>query len=108
MPTASSIRPILSGLAVAAIYGFVFWRVLKSKRGNRVIECGISALVVLFSWGPISKIPNVPDWVPTAVGLLMFLLCLLTMFFLFLQGVHALRNRKPKAVASHLSGDEQD
>jgi hypothetical protein len=71
-----------------------------------VIECGIIALAATFSFGFISKIPGLPDWVLTADGLPIFLLCLLTMFFLFLQGVHALRHRKSKA-ASQPSNDEQ-
>jgi len=79
----ASVEPILSSLFVTLIYGFAFWRIVKANRGNRVIECGVIALVVLLSYGPISKIPNLPDWVLTTVGLLMFLLCLVTMFFFF-------------------------
>jgi hypothetical protein len=39
------------------------------------------------------KIPDVPDWVLGSVGLLLFLLCLLTMGFLLQQGYRAIRRR---------------
>ena len=98
MRTVSNVRSVVSGLAIAAIYGVIFWRILKTNRGNRVIECGIIALIVAFSFSPISKIPNLPEWVLPTIGLLLFLLCVLTMFFLFMEGVQALRNRKAKAI----------
>jgi len=42
------------------------------------------------------------------VGLLMFLLCLLTMFFLFLQGLEAFRKRKSKATPADHAVDEEN
>jgi hypothetical protein len=106
--SASVVGGTLSALLVTGVYGLAFWRIVKANRGNKVIECGVLALLVLLSFGPISKIPNLPDWVLTAIGMLMFLLCLLTMFFLFLQGVHAFLSRKSKAGSSSQPVGTQD
>jgi hypothetical protein len=46
----------------------------------------------------LMKLKSVPDWVLPSLGLLLFLLCLLTMFFLLLQGVQAIRHRKSRTV----------
>jgi hypothetical protein len=47
----------------------------------------------------LMKLTILPDWVLPSLGVLLFLLCLLTMFFLLLQGVQAIRHRKSKAAA---------
>jgi hypothetical protein len=96
LPSASGVRPIVSFLLVAAVYGLSLWRIIKGNRGNRVIECGSIALMVLFLMMLLMKLPNVPDWVPPSLGLLLLLLCLLTIFFLLLQGFQAIRHRKSK------------
>jgi hypothetical protein len=44
----------------------------------------------------LMKLTNLPDWVLPSLALLLLLLCLLTMFFLVLQGVQAIRQRKSK------------
>jgi hypothetical protein len=45
----------------------------------------------------LMKLTNLPNWVLPSLGLLVFVLCLLTMFFLLVQGVQAIRHRKAKA-----------
>jgi hypothetical protein len=45
----------------------------------------------------LMKLTILPIWVLPSLGVLLFLLCLLTMFFLLLQGVQAIRHRKSKA-----------
>lgn len=103
----SGLRPIISFLAVAAVYWLSLWRIIKGNRGNRVIECGSIALMVLFLIMLLMKFASLPNWVVPSLGLLLFLLCLLTIFFLFLQGFQAIRHRKPKTVASPSSADDQ-
>jgi hypothetical protein len=104
---ASGVRPVMSFLVVAAVYWLSLWRIIKGNRGNRVIECGSIALMVLFLIMLLMKFTHLPDWVLPSLGLLLLLLCLLTMFFLFLQGLQALRYRKSKTAASPSSADEQ-
>jgi TRAP-type C4-dicarboxylate transport system permease small subunit len=54
------------------------------------------------------RIPNVPDWAMGSLGLVLLLLCVLTVVFLLLQGVNALRHRNSKkAVSHHQQGEEQ-
>jgi hypothetical protein len=105
--TTSVIRPIVSFLVVAAVYWLSLWRIIKGNRGNRVIECGSITLMLFFLMMLLMKLTNLPDWVLPSLGLLLFLLCLLTMLFLLLQGVHAIRRGKSKPVASSASADGQ-
>ena len=103
LPTASGVRPIVSFLMVAVVYWLSLWRIIKGNRGNRVIECGSITLMLFFLMMLLMKLTNLPDWVLPSLGLLLFLLCLLTMFFLVLQGVQAIRHRKSKAAAGSSS-----
>jgi hypothetical protein len=50
--------------------------------------------VLFFLMMLLIKVPSLPDWVLPSLGLLLFLLCLLTMFFLLVQGVQAIRQSK--------------
>ena len=61
--------------------------------------------MLLFVMMLLMKVPNVPDWVLPSLGLLLFLLCVLTMFFLLLQAVQAIRHRKSKTAVSSSSAD---
>jgi len=106
LPTASGVRPILSFLMVAVVYWLSLWRIIKGNRGNRVIECGSITLMLFFLMMLLMKLTNVPDWVVPSLGLLLFLLCLLTMFFLLLQAVQAIRHRKSKTAVSSTSTDD--
>ena len=106
LPTASAVRPIVSFLVVAVVYWLSLWRIIKGNRGNRVIECGSITLMLFFLMMLLVKVTNVPDWVLSSLGLLLFLLCLLTMFFLLLQAVQAIRHRKSKAAASSSLADD--
>jgi len=91
---------------VAVVYWSSLWRIIKGNRGNRVIEWGSIALMLFFLMMLLIRLKNLPDWVLPSLGMLLFLLCLLTMFFLVLQGVQAMRHRKSKTSASS-SSDEQ-
>lgn len=93
-------RSLASFLLVAVVYWLLFWRIIKGNRGNRVIECGSITLMLSILMMILMKLPNLPSWVLPSLGLLVFVLCLLTMFFLFVQGVQAIRRRKSKA-ATH-------
>jgi len=97
--TASGLRPLGSFLLVAVVYWLLFWRIIKSNRGNRVIECGSITLMLAILMMLLMKLTNLPNWVLPSLGLLVFLLCLLTMFFLLVQGVQAIRHRKSKAAS---------
>lgn len=84
---------LLRGLMLLLFYGFSFWRIVKSNKGNRVIECGSLALMCMAVLLVLAKVPNIPDWMPGAVGLLLLLLCLATMGFLVQQGYRAIKRR---------------
>jgi hypothetical protein len=103
---ASGVRPIVSFRIVAVVYWVTLWRVIKANRGNRIIECGSITLMLFFLMMLLMKLPNVPDWALPALGLLRFLLCLLTVFFLLLQAVQAIRHRISKTALSSSFADE--
>jgi hypothetical protein len=88
------VRGIAGTIGLVLLYGFSFWRIFKRNPGNKVIECGSITLMVFVVMIALFKIPNFPVLVLAWLGLLVFLLCLLTMFFLAQQGYRALRRRK--------------
>src|SRR5215467_10958068 len=61
------------------VYWMSLWRIIRGHRVNRVIERGSITLMLLFLIMFLPKVPNLPDWVVPSLGLLLFLLCLLTM-----------------------------
>jgi hypothetical protein len=85
---------IVRGVGLLLLYSFIFWRLFKNNRGNRVIQCGSIALMLFMAMMALMRIPNFPVDVVAWLGLALFLLCLLTMFFLLQQGYRALRSRK--------------
>jgi hypothetical protein len=88
------VRGIVGSLGLVLFYGFSFWRIFNGNPGNKVIECGSITLMVFVVMLALFKVPNFPVWVLAWLGILLFLLCLLTMFFLVQQGYRALRRRK--------------
>lgn len=68
-----------------------------SKSGNNVVRFGTIALVIFFGIIALINVKGLPFWVLPTLGILLFLLCILTMFFLAQQGYRALRSRKPSA-----------
>jgi hypothetical protein len=62
--------------------------------GNKVITYGGLFVVGIFLVSGLSQDHNVPTWVFECLGVLLFVLFFLTMFFLAQQGYRALRRRK--------------
>jgi hypothetical protein len=75
------------------LYGFIFWRTFKDNSGNRVIQCGSITLMLFLVMLAMMRIPHLPIDYVAWLGPALFLLCLLTMFFLFQQGYRAVRRR---------------
>jgi hypothetical protein len=70
-------QTVLQGVIIVAFYAFGLWRIVATNRGNRVIECGVISLVLVFAEGIAAK-SNAPDWVLGSLGVLLLLMCLLT------------------------------
>jgi hypothetical protein len=81
------------GIGLFFFYAFLFWRLFKDNRGNRVIQCGSMTLMLFLVMVALMQIPRVPVDYVAWLGLALFLSCVLTMFFLFQQGYRALRKR---------------
>jgi hypothetical protein len=71
------LQTVLRGVIVVAFYAFASWRLVTTNRGNRVIECGVISLVLVFAEGIAGK-SNAPDWVLGSLGVLLLLMCFLT------------------------------
>jgi hypothetical protein len=90
------VQAVVSGVALVVFYTVVLWRIVKRNLGNRVIECGSLALVVVFIMVAAMKIPSLPDWAAPGLGILFLLLGFLMIFFLIQQGYRAIRRRKDR------------
>jgi hypothetical protein len=90
------IQGFFASLLAVFFYGFSFWRISRNHRGNKVIECGSIAIMVLLAMAFYSKFAPLPDWLLGCLLLLLFLLCLCTLFFLAQEGYRALRSRMSK------------
>lgn len=69
---------------------------IRSNSGNKVIECGSTAIMVFVLILALFQIPNFPVWVLASLFMLVFLLCLLT-----IQTGHV-------GTSTHLSGSPKD
>jgi hypothetical protein len=77
MSAAATIRAI--GIALLTVY--TFWDIFRSHPGNTLARCGIITLSLFLVMGVLAwKVSSFPIW---NLGLLLFLLCLLTIFFYF-------------------------
>ncbi len=86
----------LRGLLVIAIYAFSFWRIVKTNRGNSVIECGIISLVLTFAAGFAAR-SGASDWIVESLGVLLLLMCFLTVGLFAREFYVALRHRLRKS-----------
>jgi len=83
---------VLRSIGLFLFYGLIVWRTFKDNRRNRVIQCGSIAILLFLVILALTRI-NVPVDYVAWLWPALFLLCMLTMFFLFQQGYRALRNR---------------
>jgi len=81
------------------IYAFFFWRLIRSNRGDKFIQCGGITVMLFLVLMALSRIPHFPldDYAPW-FAIPLFLLCVLTMFYLFQQ---LYRERKQKMQKRH-------
>lgn len=86
-------RGIFGGVIAILFYGLSFWRIFKNNRGSRIVECGTLTIMVLVTLAFLMKIVDLPDWAFGLFLLLLFLLCMLTLFFVAQRGYYALRRR---------------
>jgi hypothetical protein len=84
---------VLRSIGLFLLYAYMFWRLFKDNRGNRVIQCGSITLMLFLVMVALMRIPSFPVDYVAWLGPALFLLCMLTMFFLFQQGYRALRSR---------------
>jgi hypothetical protein len=84
---------VARSIGLFLLYAFIFWRLFRDNRGNRVIQCGSITLMLFLVMLALMRIPNIPIDYVAWLGPALFLLCMLTMVFLFQQGYRELRKR---------------
>jgi hypothetical protein len=55
------LRTVGEGLLILLFFGLFLWRLLKSKPGNTLVECGFLTLIVFAAIFPVSNPRDVPD-----------------------------------------------
>ena len=91
---AISVQTILRNVGLVAFYCLTFWRLSKRFPGDRFIQCSSATVVVLVIVFALARNPQVPAWILEAFEVLLYLLTLLSIFFLLQQGYRALTHRK--------------
>jgi len=84
----------LGFLYVALSYCVFFWRTFRRNPGNRLVECGVFAISSFLLLMILSRFVELPDWVAGFFLLLIFLLCVSTLFFLAQRMWRAVHHRK--------------
>jgi len=74
---------VMRSIGLFLFYAFIFWRLFKGNRGNRVIQCGSITLMLFLAMIARMRVPYFPVDLVAWLGPALFLLCMLTMFFLF-------------------------
>ena len=72
------------------------WSTFKHNPGNRVIRSGVITLAMFFVLLLVMQIPKFPMTLVAYLGMLVFWMGVLTIFFLLQQGYRALRRRKQR------------
>ena len=87
-------RGILGAVAAIVLYCVSFWRIYRNNRGSRIVESGTLTIMVTLCFAFLLNVVDFPDWVFASIILLLFVLCMLTLFFVFQRAYHALRGRR--------------
>ena len=81
--------------AMLAVF-YLGWRTLKGNRGKLVMKFGVVTVMVFVTMVCLSMIIVLPAWAFESFLALLFLLCLTTLFFFFLEVFQSLRKRKTR------------
>jgi hypothetical protein len=90
------VNDVAGGVGTAAFYILSFWRIFKTNPEDRSIQCGAVTIIMFVVMLVLVKIPNFPEWIFAALAILMFALCLLTLFLFAQDGYRALRHCKKR------------
>jgi heme A synthase len=95
----SPLHEFIGAFVAFLLWGISFWRIARQNRGNKVVECGTLAIIVLLAMALLSRVIVLPDWALLALLALLLILCIATVFFFSKETYRALRDRKAKPSA---------
>jgi hypothetical protein len=87
---------ILGALGLGLAYGLCFWRIFRTNRGDKFIECACITGVLFFAGFACYRIPNFPSWIVFSLMMLSGLMSFVSIFFMLQQGYRAIRSRKTR------------
>jgi hypothetical protein len=87
-------RAIIGGVCLILAYSIAVWRIIKTNRGDKFIECGSITLMVFVLTMAAMRISYFPSWVIEFLQFLLYGLALASIFFGAQQGYHALSRSK--------------
>src|ERR1700730_4951886 len=93
------------GIGFLLLYGFFFWRLIRNNRRDKFIQCGSITVMLFLVLMALSRIPHFPldDYAPW-FAIPLFLLCVLTMFYLFQQLYREHKQRNQKRHGASVAG----
>ena len=87
-------QTILGVISVALYWALCLWLALRGNPRNRLIACGYLTFATLFVLVGVSKVQGLPEWILPLLGLLTFVLALLTMGVFIQRLIHERRRRR--------------
>jgi len=94
---ATPVGKIIGSIGLVLSYGIALWRIFRRSHGDRFIEFGVATMFVWIVMLALHRIPNIPEWVNTALLFPLYLLCVASIWCLLQQGYRALRRRKVRS-----------
>jgi hypothetical protein len=76
---------VTRSIGIIVLNGFIFWRLVRRYRGDKFILCGSITIILFLLMMALSRIPQINDDYAPWIATTLFLLCVLTMFYLFQQ-----------------------
>lgn len=87
-------QSILGIISVALYWALCLWIIVRRNPRNGLIACGCVTIATLIVTAGVSKIPGVPDWIVGLLGLLTFVLALLTLGIFIKRLIQERRGRR--------------
>jgi amino acid transporter len=76
---------VVRATGIVVLNGFIFWRLVRRYRGDKFILCGSITILLFLVMMTLSRIPQINDDYTAWLAVPLFVLCVLSIFYLFQQ-----------------------